>query len=234
MAQPITRRELDVIAQKLQALGKNVSQLKTLTEGIGTARDNEQLRKKVKTIREESSTTVKALSVEIKKKAGNASDQQYQNRLASQFQSILKEFQELSKLSVQKEREFFLKQSDPGAEKEMQSQSSGGGNMRAQKQESIDVHTMSTINVEYEIARTKNQEIRDIERDMNELASIYVDMGTLVDQQQDAINLIDTNVDESNQAVEKGVVELKQASKYQIAARKKMCYIIVVDLVITS
>jgi syntaxin 1A/syntaxin 1B/2/3 len=84
----------------------------------------------------------------------------------------------------------------------------------------------------YQLIQEQHRDILRIEDSLMELHSMFVDMAALVDMQGEVLNNIEKNVSKALDYTEKGVEELKKASKYQKAARKKMCIIIIIVLVI--
>jgi len=87
----------------------------------------------------------------------------------------------------------------------------------------------------------QNQDIRILERNVEELHQLFQDMALLVDAQGRLIDSIEANVDSSREYVKQGKEEVKQAAEYSCAARKKkiiifaligVCLVIVIIVVI--
>lgn len=55
------------------------------------------------------------------------------------------------------------------------------------------------------------------------MVDMWKDLQTLVDEQQVHIDVIEQNIVETKDKVEKGHLELEQAENYQTKARKKAC-----------
>lgn len=67
----------------------------------------------------------------------------------------------------------------------------------------------------------RHKEIIKLERCLQELHELFLDMARLVEQQGETIDRIETNVEQSTKIVAKAKDETKKAVKYKKAARKK-------------
>lgn len=75
-------------------------------------------------------------------------------------------------------------------------------------------------------------DIYRIEQSMRELNQLFNDLAMLVNEQQEALDNILTNVQNSVKYVEKGREELQKAKKHAKKSRKKFCWLIVIVFVI--
>ncbi|KAJ5072089.1 syntaxin-121 [Anaeramoeba ignava] len=78
----------------------------------------------------------------------------------------------------------------------------------------------------------KHSEILNLEKSINEIQQLFIDMSNLVQLQGEHLNTIEDNVFKSVDYVEKGVEELQQARVYQKKSRRKLCCIICLVLTI--
>jgi DNA repair exonuclease SbcCD ATPase subunit len=85
---------------------------------------------------------------------------------------------------------------------------------------------------EEEIIREKNQEIRALETDLQEINSLMREVAVLVNDQQTGIDSIEMNVESAGTQVQGGNKELGKALKYAQSSRKKMCCVIVLLMII--
>ncbi|CUG88024.1 SNARE protein, putative [Bodo saltans] len=81
------------------------------------------------------------------------------------------------------------------------------------------------------IIETRN-DIYRIEQSMRELNQLFQDLAVLVNEQQEAMDNILVNVQNSVKYVEKGREELQKAKKYAKKGRKKFCWLLVVAFVV--
>ncbi|EDQ91613.1 uncharacterized protein MONBRDRAFT_15312, partial [Monosiga brevicollis MX1] len=72
----------------------------------------------------------------------------------------------------------------------------------------------------------RENEITNIVRSINELASIFKDLAVLVVDQGTILDRIDYNLERTERHVEQGRIELEQANQYQKSASKKYCIIL--------
>eukprot|EP00033_Pygsuia_biforma_P000151 GCRY01000195.1.p1 GENE.GCRY01000195.1~~GCRY01000195.1.p1 ORF type:complete len:307 (-),score=82.69 GCRY01000195.1:756-1676(-) len=86
----------------------------------------------------------------------------------------------------------------------------------------------------YTEIQERHREILRLEQSINELHQLFVDMAILVDAQGNLIDHIEMNISKSVAFTEKGVEEMKKAVKHQKKARKKMCFLIIILLVVAG
>mmetsp|Transcript_71945 Transcript_71945/g.83600 ORF Transcript_71945/g.83600 Transcript_71945/m.83600 type:complete len:289 (-) Transcript_71945:204-1070(-) len=72
----------------------------------------------------------------------------------------------------------------------------------------------------------KYRDIKKLEESVNIVHQMFVDMAMLVHHQGEMIDNIEINMKTANNYVEKANVQLNKAKKSHIAARKKMCFIL--------
>uniref|UniRef100_A0A7S1XDW1 t-SNARE coiled-coil homology domain-containing protein n=1 Tax=Compsopogon caeruleus TaxID=31354 RepID=A0A7S1XDW1_9RHOD len=79
---------------------------------------------------------------------------------------------------------------------------------------------------------SKNQDIQKLEKNIAELAKMFVDMTLLVETQGALLNELEFNTKKTVDVVEAAHEEIVQAREYQKSARKKMCWITLIILII--
>eukprot|EP01028_Stygiella_incarcerata_P009872 TRINITY_DN485_c0_g1_i2.p2 TRINITY_DN485_c0_g1~~TRINITY_DN485_c0_g1_i2.p2 ORF type:complete len:304 (+),score=123.93 TRINITY_DN485_c0_g1_i2:173-1084(+) len=84
----------------------------------------------------------------------------------------------------------------------------------------------------YLMIEDQHRDILRIEESLAELHQIFVDMAALVEMQGDVLENIMKNVSKSVSYTEAGLKEVIKAEEYQKKARRKMCYLIIIALVI--
>lgn len=106
--------------------------------------------------------------------------------------------------------------------------------LQVQRQQQITKLQMAELHTEEQLQREKQQGAIEIAQDVTELKSIYQEFGSMLHEQQPALNQTETNVDQATKHVEKGVSELQSANKYQKSSRKKLCALVIVLVVIVA
>lgn len=74
----------------------------------------------------------------------------------------------------------------------------------------------------------REEAIRRLETDMVSVNEIFREIGAMVYEQGEMMDIIENNVETARDKVEDGVVELKKASDYQGAYRKKVCIFLMI------
>eukprot|EP00995_Heteronema_vittatum_P001620 NODE_1229_length_1030_cov_84.103976_g853_i0.p1 GENE.NODE_1229_length_1030_cov_84.103976_g853_i0~~NODE_1229_length_1030_cov_84.103976_g853_i0.p1 ORF type:complete len:236 (-),score=61.82 NODE_1229_length_1030_cov_84.103976_g853_i0:233-940(-) len=96
------------------------------------------------------------------------------------------------------------------------------------------VYDDSQLATEEAIQREKNRELAAMAGDLMEINQIYNEFGELVENQQEHIDRIQTNVQDTTASVVAGTEELKGATVYQKKGRKVMCGIVIALLVLVG
>lgn len=78
----------------------------------------------------------------------------------------------------------------------------------------------------------RHDSVKEIERNLNELHQVFLDMKVLVDTQGQQLDDIESQVTRARSYVERGAQELQTARKHQKNTRKWTCYAIILLLVI--
>jgi syntaxin 1B/2/3 len=78
----------------------------------------------------------------------------------------------------------------------------------------------------------RHLDILKLERQVLEVYELFKDLATLVDIQQESLDVIENRVQKAKSYVEKGEVELVKAEKHQKGARKKQCCLLILLLAI--
>jgi len=78
----------------------------------------------------------------------------------------------------------------------------------------------------------RHLDILKLERQVLEVYELFKDLATLVDIQQESLDIIENRVAKAKAYVEKGEKELIKAEKHQIGARKKTCCLLIMLLII--
>lgn len=109
--------------------------------------------------------------------------------------------------------------------------SARGGQIELSQLQRVD---MSELATEEAIQLEKHRAAREIEQETGELHGAYVEFNALTKEQQKGLDTMTTNVTKAHSHVERGVGELKEASKHQKSSRKMICIIVVILVVVIA
>jgi len=82
--------------------------------------------------------------------------------------------------------------------------------------------------------KRRNEEIKEIEKQVIEVNEMFVDVAHLVQEQGQMIDNIESNVEKTSHDTKSANVELKKASEYQQSYRSKLCVLVIIILVIAG
>jgi t-SNARE complex subunit (syntaxin) len=232
---------LDDISRNVQKFSGKVVKVENMSQTIGSAQDSREFRSLFEKERGTAQQIAKEVSSALQSYKCTASDKQQFDRVRAQFNTVLQKFESVNRATQRKEREVVtqMSQSVAGGSKSP----IGGKNddlddvdlefgAQNQKQRRGGKEASESAQIDHEIIRQQNEELKNLERDLTELSSMYVDMAVLVNEQQKDIDLIEANVAKTATKVEAGVEELKKARKEQKKGRKLKFIIIGIIVVV--
>lgn len=217
----------------VQRFASRVTRYESQAAEIGTKSDSKGLRAALGRDREEIKTLGLEISRRLKDITIGPSDRAQYDKIAGQFNVILKKFETVNQEAVRKEKEIvmqagssrtagvagaaYLVSDDPEA--------AAGAPDPALQKLARESHL-----TDYDVIAEQNEDILHLEEDLTSLSTMYVDLGTLVNEQQKDLDVIQSNVEKSQTHVEHGIEQVQKASVYQKKARKKMCCILILVL----
>lgn len=99
---------------------------------------------------------------------------------------------------------------------------------RRQEQAQLDMQ----IDIDESLIRDREERIRQIEGDILDINEIFRDLATMVYEQGEIVDSIEANVEHAHTNVEGANVQLSKASEYQKKARKKMCILLIILVIV--
>lgn len=80
----------------------------------------------------------------------------------------------------------------------------------------------------------RHQDILALEQQIHEVFELFKDLATLVDQQQESLDVIENRVRNAKHHAEKGELEIIKAEKYQSKARKRKCCLVIILIIVLA
>lgn len=102
----------------------------------------------------------------------------------------------------------------------------------AQQQEYYQVEQESDHN--RAIIAEREDAIRRLRSDMQEVHEVFRDLATLVGEQGEMIDNIESNIQQTVAHTKQGVVEIRKAAEYQNKARSKLCCVAIIFAVLAA
>ncbi|KAJ2999242.1 Plasma membrane t-SNARE, secretory vesicle fusion [Globomyces sp. JEL0801] len=160
-----------------------------------------------------------------------------QSSVAMKLQSAVKRFGQIQKSAKDQykrrmEREIRIARPDASdADVQRAVEDSRGGSVFAQQMLNSRVGAQRRV---LEEVQGRHEELRKLEQSIEELATLFMDMQNLLQQQQEVINVIDTQVENTAAHIEDGGAEIKRAISIRKSSRKKLWYISAFILVLLA
>ncbi|ORX86943.1 t-SNARE [Basidiobolus meristosporus CBS 931.73] len=233
------------VAQKTYKITSNVTSIQRLVSYMGTAKDTSTSREELHHLTETTRDLVKDAGSDIKElgtfEASSPREARQrkleQQKLSKDFQKVLEQFQAAQRLAAEKSREYV----DRARKLSTYHDDEDGDMDGAPEEQPLINHSQQRLQLESldnEIEFNENliaereTEIREIEQGITELNEIFRDLGTIVNEQQSLLDNIESNVTSMAVNVRNAAEELGSAANYQKKARGKMCWLLLIFIVI--
>lgn len=155
-----------------------------------------------------------------------------------EFQASLKEFQDLQRAALDKERKAAaanraaLEQDGSSSKASGPSQRGAGGQQLQEEQ--IRLASQDEVDFQESLIIERESEIRIIEQSVGELNELFRDVAHMVHEQGEQLDVIAENVEGVRDDTRGADVELRTASRHQRNARNKMCCLLLILAVVLT
>jgi len=223
---------------KLFTLTGNISRLSNQVALLGTKRDTERVRERVHDLLEETKDTFKDVGEGVKRVQSwedvSPSQKYTQQKLSREFQASLREFQNVQRQALEKQRA-----SASAARTALEeAQSPGGDEPNAfglqKSQEQLRLASQDEVDFQDSLIVEREAEIRNIEQGVSELNELFRDVAHIVSEQGEQLDTIAANVDNTRTDTRGADLELRSAARYQRNARSKACMLLLILAVILT
>ncbi|KAF8456061.1 t-SNARE [Kalaharituber pfeilii] len=246
---PAFDRLANSLSSHLFRLNSNVTRLSSQIALMGTPKDSETIRDRVKTLMEQTREGFKQVGEGIKKVQAweNVSPSQRfsQTKLSRQFQTNLESFQGIQRHFAEKSRQYVIAaraaidHGDIADDAVYLSTSPHGTRMQHQEQvplvqQQLALAEQSEVDFQEMLINEREDDIRQIEQGISELNEIFRDLGTMVTEQGVMIESVEGNVQNTLTSTRDASRELVQANHYQKGARNRACCLLIILAVVLA
>jgi len=234
MSEPfISKASQQNVQKQFQQLTKSYRSIATAMNSLGTQSDTTHFRQKLQKDIKDAFVLCKQMRQSLEELEANGMAPNQLNKLKEQFSKEVDKLQELTEQITLKEKEF-KPQSVAGASYQQnmesalltQNQSYPSQQQQQQQESQFIVHMENT-----ELERREEQTYQMLD-DLQELNDMFKDLHQLVHEQDEPIQQLSHNVQQTHDEVAAGTVHLEKAQEYQKGYRKKMCYVLLILLII--
>jgi syntaxin 7 len=221
-------------------INANVQGILKLVDQLGTGKDSAALRKRLHDLTETTRAMAKRGSEDLKQLSAlqttSPTHRTSLEKTSHDLQLSLVAFQRAQQVSAERQRtvvqDVKLAVED---EHHQTSQSNEPNNSPQQRQAQLLQQKLSPHELVYQesLIQEREQEIREIETGIHELAEIFQDLGTLVNQQGDMLGNIESNINSVAVDASGAAEELNSAAVYQRkAGRRAACLMVILAVVV--
>ncbi|TID15604.1 putative snare domain protein [Venturia nashicola] len=229
------------LADKIFSLTSNVSGLSTQVGLLGTKRETERVRERVRDMIDEGNTKFKEVGEGLKKVIAwedvGPAQRFTQSKLNREFQASLREFQHLQRTALEKERASAAAGRaalDADASSPTAQSGSGFGRQQQQELEQLRLASQDEVDFQESLIIERESEIRNIEQSVGELNELFRDVATMVHEQGEQLDIISENVENVRLDTRTADSELRTASRHQANARNKACCLLMILAIVLT
>ncbi|KAF2399134.1 t-SNARE [Trichodelitschia bisporula] len=227
------------LSDRLFSLTSVVSRLSTEVGLLGTRRETERVRERVRDLIDEGSNSLKDCGERLKKVISwpdvGPSQRFTQGKLNREFQATLKEFQDLQRLALDKERKSAAASRAAIDEASSPTQGNAGfGQRQQQEQEQLRLAPQDEVDFQESLIIERESEIRNIEQSVTELNDLFRDVAYMVHQQGEQLDIIAENVESVRDDTRGANTELISAHRHQRNARNTACCLLLILAVVLT
>ncbi|PBK99583.1 t-SNARE [Armillaria gallica] len=217
-------------------INANIQGIRKLIEQLGTPRDSNVLRKRLHDLTESTQSMVKRGSEDLKKLAVLQGGLPHQHaslqKTSRDFQLSLSSFQHAQRASAERQRtvvEDVRMAVEDDHDHDHQPDA-------VQHQSLLLQSRLSPHELAYQesLIQERENDIREIESGIHELAEIYRDLGTIVGEQGEMLDNIEANISSVALDTSRASEELTTAAHYQRKAGKRAACLMIVLTVVTA
>jgi len=221
-------------------INANVQGILKLVDQLGTGRDTGSVRKALHDLTEATREMVKRGSDDLKRLVSLGSSLPQHKTLVQKtshdMQLSLVAFQRAQKVSAERQRTV-VEDTKRAVDEELEAGTSTQQQQQQQQQQrqQFQIQRLSPADLAFQesLIQERETEIREIETGIHELNEIFRDLGTLVVEQGDMLENIESNVISIARDTQGANEELGHASEYQRkAGRRAACLMLIIVIVI--
>ncbi|KAG7439759.1 t-SNARE [Guyanagaster necrorhizus] len=216
-------------------INANIQGIRKLVEQLGTPRDSNVLRKRLHDLTESSQSMVKRGSEDLKKLAVLQGGLPHQHaslqKTSHDFQLSLSSFQHAQRASAERQRTVV-----EGVRMAVEDDHDHQPGDPVQHQSLLLQSRLSPHELAYQesLIQERENDIREIESGIHELAEIYRDLGTIVGEQGEMLDNIEANISAVAVDTSRASEELTTAAHYQRKAGKRAACLMIVLTIVTA
>lgn len=241
---PEFKRFTTQLSDQLFSLTSNVTRLSNQISLLGTKRETERVRERVRDMIEETSSGFKEVGEGLKKVQQwhdlGPSQKFTQGKLNREFKASLTEFQVLQRRAIEKERtsaaaaRAALEDSHDPSHQQSGGQQQQQQQQQLQEQDQLRLAPQDEVDFQESLIIERESEIRNIEQSVGELNELFRDVAHMVHEQGEQLDIISENVEGVRTDTRGAHVELTSASRHQKAARNKACCLLMILAVVLT
>ncbi|KAF2145978.1 uncharacterized protein K452DRAFT_242415 [Aplosporella prunicola CBS 121167] len=249
---PDYKRFTSQLSDQLFSLTSNVTRLSNQIGLLGTKRETERVRERVRDLIDETTSGFKDIGEGLKKVQAwpdlGPSQKFTQGKLNREFKASLTEFQVLQRRAIEKERSSNAAAraalDDASSPSHERTQFLGPGGQQQQQQQSqqqnqvledqLRLAPQDEVDFQESLIIERESEIRNIEQSVGELNELFRDVAHMVHEQGEQLDIISENVEGVRTDTRGANTELNSASRHQKAARNKACCLLLILAVVLT
>lgn len=224
------------IGQNISSVKSSWQQLERAYKIIGTNRDNEETRNKVHQIQTQTNLKIQTTSKDLQRltsivRHGDKQQKLQLEKLTSDFRTIVEKYSASQQQIATKMKQIFLK----SVHSQQQDEEASAESMTAAEREELaqrQKQLENNLQFEQVMLMDREARIKEIEADVLDVNEIMRELASLVHEQGQEIDTIESSIDHTCVEVEAGRSELMKAAEYRNRYRKKILILLAIAVII--
>lgn len=231
------------IGHNINSVKSSWMQLEKALKQIESRGINQSIHDKIQKIQFDTNLKIQTTSKDLQRltnvvRRGDKPQKLQLEKLTSDFRTVIKKYSDNQQIIATKMKQFYLQQQQI-ANGQQQDEDAAAGNAvtgfsEIEKQQLIREQKELRKNLEFEQEMLIDRETRfkEIEANVLDVNQIMRDLGSIVTQQGENIDTIESSIDHSAAEVEAGAAEMQKAAEYRTRYRKKILILLVIAVII--
>ncbi|KAL8603791.1 hypothetical protein ACOMHN_058526 [Nucella lapillus] len=232
------------IESNIYQINSGANAVERALKSIGTNRDTPSVRDKIHETSVNTNDKVKATTKLIRTAIASKGDRSQRimlDRLTNDFHESVARFQTLQKQATERVKRAGRvgtqpRTTDPQPLVDVAG-FEGGGDHQPLLQEDVAADLQAqegSVEEDLTLIREREERIRQLESDILDVNEIFRDLGTMVYEQGQVLNDIESNVQSAADNVNSGNQQLSKAAQYQRKSRRKQCCLLLILLLVAT
>lgn len=230
------------IGYNINSVISSWKQLDKALKVIGTARDTQASRDKVHHLQSQTNIRIQTTSKDLQRltavvRHADKKQKLKQEKLTNEFRQVVEKYSESQQKIAAAMKQVVLQQSQSAsAQSQDDDAAAAGAGATANSDQEILIQRQksaeASLKFEQNMLLDQEKRIKEIEADVLDVNAIFRVLSSLVQEQGQQVDLVESSIDMTHAAVADGAAELRKAAEYRARYRRKILILLAIAVII--